>query len=147
LNGIANICTPNACTVCTDSSIRAYADLTHKHTKLKKLPPHAEDEHEYTERFLAVISRIERIFLGTQDIRKKYAIAEAFVAPIIGQEVTPSQVLFELRKVRLRVFSVTLSKQHASSKDAEDKEYKAEDESGGAVKAEAESGYRAADAA
>ena len=142
VNGIANICTPNACTVCTDSSIRAYADLTQKHAKLKKLPLHAEDE--YTERFLVVISRIERIFLDTQDIRKKYAIAEAFVAPIIGQEVMPSQVLFELRKVRLRVFSVTLSKQHASSKDDGTTVKEDKDKACGAVE---EPGYHAADAA
>lgn len=117
LNGFADICNSNACTVCTDSSIRAYTDLTHEHAKLKKLPSHAvfDANDEDKERFLAVLGRIERIFMGTQDIRIKYAIAEAFVAPIIDREVTPSQVLAELRQVRNRVFSDTLSKNHGSA--------------------------------
>lgn len=110
--GVPNICNSNAITACTDSAVNSYNAMTTEHAKLAALASHmiSDASSEDLQRFSQVIDRIERVFKATPDIRTRYALTEAFINPIMGREITPSQVLNELKEVRNRVFIGLLSK-------------------------------------
>lgn len=113
VHGVAFMCTANACSAYGDDALQKYTACSHQHSTIDPLPllPAPMEPWDVDE-FGKVLDRIERTFMRTQDIRIKYAIAEAFVKPIVGKEVTPSQVLNQLKEVRTRVFSLCLVKQH-----------------------------------